>query len=99
MEEAKHHFFRHNATEVRQLLRQHGIAGTQSEAVHRCGYRSSEHALGLPFQRRRISDKVGNTRNNWAELIEPVSDGTPKREKTTKSSKRKKEPPSKGLFD
>jgi putative SOS response-associated peptidase YedK len=33
----------------------------------------------------RVSDKVGNTQNNWAELIEPIPDDTPKREKTTKT--------------
>ena len=46
----------------------------------------------------RVSDKVGNIRNNWAELIEPVSEDAPKREKAAKPAKRKKEP-SKGLFD
>lgn len=47
----------------------------------------------------RVSDKVGNTRNNWAELIEPVPDNEPKREKAPKRAKPKKEPPPKGLFD
>jgi hypothetical protein len=47
----------------------------------------------------RVSDKVGNTRNNWAELIEPIPDDTPKREKKPKRAKPKKEPPPQGLFD
>jgi len=25
----------------------------------------------------RVSDAVGNTRNNWAELIEPIAEGPP----------------------
>lgn len=32
--------------------------------------------------RRRVSDKVGNTRNNRAELIEPIPEDTPKGEKS-----------------
>jgi len=47
----------------------------------------------------RVSDKVGNTRNNWAELIEPVPDDAPKREKKTKRAKLPKELPPQGLFD
>jgi hypothetical protein len=47
----------------------------------------------------RVSDKVGNTRNNWAELIEPVPDDTPKSEKKTKRAKRPKELPPQELFD
>src|ERR1700722_3146568 len=67
-----------------------------------------EHTLPLDLLRPypeeemqswRVSDKVGNTRNNWAELIEPVPDDTPKREKKTKRAKPKRKLPSKGLFD
>jgi hypothetical protein len=47
----------------------------------------------------RVSDKVGNTRNNWAELIEPVSEDAPKREIKTKRKKPEKELPPKGLFE
>jgi putative SOS response-associated peptidase YedK len=47
----------------------------------------------------RVSDKVGNTKNNWAELIEPIPEDTPKREKKVRRAKPKKGPPSKGLFD
>jgi putative SOS response-associated peptidase YedK len=47
----------------------------------------------------RVSDKVGNTQNNWAKLIEPIPDDFPKREKPSKRAKPKKEPPPKGLFD
>ena len=46
----------------------------------------------------RVSDAVGNTRNNWAELIEPISDDEPKIKKTAKLRKPKKEAPP-GLFD
>ncbi len=44
----------------------------------------------------RVSDKVGNYRNNWAELVEPILDYTPKHEKKTKGAKSKKEPPLRG---
>jgi putative SOS response-associated peptidase YedK len=47
----------------------------------------------------RVSDKVGNSRNNWAELIEPVPEDAPKAEKPVKRAKRKKKPPTEGLFD
>ena len=47
----------------------------------------------------RVSDQVGNTRNNWAELIEPVPDDKPNLEKPSKRAKPKQEPPTKGLFD
>lgn len=47
----------------------------------------------------RVSDKVGDTRNNWAELIEPVPESEPKTKELTKRTKRKKEPPNVGLFD
>jgi putative SOS response-associated peptidase YedK len=47
----------------------------------------------------RVSDKVGNTRNNWAELIEPIPEDTPRPEKKDKRSKRKMEPPTQSLFD
>lgn len=47
----------------------------------------------------RVSDKVGNTQNNWAELIELIPDDTPKREKKAKRAKPKKGLPSKGLLD
>lgn len=47
----------------------------------------------------RVSDEVGNTKNNWAELIEPIPEDIPKPEKKTKRTKPKKEPPPKGLFN
>jgi putative SOS response-associated peptidase YedK len=47
----------------------------------------------------RVSDKVGNTRNNWAELIEPVPEDAPKPVKKEKRAKPKKELPPRGLFD
>jgi len=47
----------------------------------------------------RVSSKVGNTRNNWAELIEPIPEEGPKSEKPSKPTRAKKEPPPKGLFD
>ena len=47
----------------------------------------------------RVSDKVGNTRNNWAELIEPVPDDEQKHAKAPKRAKRKKDPPPMRLFD
>gem|GEM_PF-5256394 len=46
-----------------------------------------------------MSNDVRNTRKNWAELIEPIPEDTPKREKKAKRSKPKKEPPPQGLFD
>lgn len=45
----------------------------------------------------RVSDKVGNARSNWAELIEPVPEDAPKQQKA-KRTKPKKELPL-GLFD
>jgi hypothetical protein len=51
------------------------------------------------MQSWRVSAEVGNTRNNWAELIQPVSDDAPKREKKSKRANPKKEPPAQGLFD
>jgi putative SOS response-associated peptidase YedK len=47
----------------------------------------------------RVSGKVGNTRNNWAELIELIPDNAPKHDKIAKRTKPKKELPLKGLFD
>ena len=48
----------------------------------------------------RVSDKVGNVRNNWAELIEPVSDSNLSTKKHVKRIKPKKEPPpAPRLFD
>jgi len=47
----------------------------------------------------RVSDKVGNTKNNWVELIEPIPDEITKREKKTKREKIKKELPPRSLFD
>ncbi len=47
----------------------------------------------------RVSDKVGNAKNNWAELIEPVPESETKTKKPTKRAKPKKEPPALGLFD
>jgi putative SOS response-associated peptidase YedK len=67
-----------------------------------------EHSLPLDLLRPypeeemkswRVSDQVGNTRNNWAELIERVPDDMQKREKASKRAKPKKEPPPQGLFD
>jgi putative SOS response-associated peptidase YedK len=67
-----------------------------------------EHALPLDLLRPypeeemtswRVSDKVGNTRNNWAELIEPIPEDMPKHKKPAKRTKTKKEPSPKGLFD
>lgn len=46
----------------------------------------------------RVSDEVGNTRNNWAALIEPIPEDVPKREKKAKRAKPETEPPSMGLF-
>ncbi|GGA80447.1 hypothetical protein GCM10011507_34600 [Edaphobacter acidisoli] len=40
----------------------------------------------------RVSDKVGNTRNNWAELIEPVPESEPKATVSAKRTKPGKEP-------
>jgi hypothetical protein len=45
-----------------------------------------------------VSDKVDNIRNNWADLIEPIPDDTPKRKKVPKRTNPKEEPPPKGLF-
>jgi putative SOS response-associated peptidase YedK len=47
----------------------------------------------------RVSGKVGNTRNNLAELIELIPDNAPKHDKIAKRTKPKKELPLKGLFD
>lgn len=47
----------------------------------------------------RVSDKVGNTRNNWAELNEPVPDGALQRDKKTDRASSKKQPPTPGLFE
>lgn len=47
----------------------------------------------------RVSDKVGNTRNNWAELIEPVTEDKEKRQKTSKRVTPKDDTPPQGLFD
>lgn len=67
-----------------------------------------EHSLPLDLLRPspeeemqswRVSDDVGNTRNNWAELIEPILDDRPKPKKAAKRAKPKKEPPTHGLFD
>lgn len=46
-----------------------------------------------------MSDKVGNARNNWAELIEPVLESEPGTKKPAKHVKPKKGPPTLGLFD
>ncbi len=65
-----------------------------------------EHTLPLDLLRPypeeemkswRVSDKVGNTRNNWAELIEPVPEDKPK--KSSKRAGPKNETPPQGLFD
>jgi len=47
----------------------------------------------------RVSDDVGNTRNNWAELIEPIPDDAPTHKRKTKRAKPKQRPTSEGLFD
>jgi putative SOS response-associated peptidase YedK len=47
----------------------------------------------------RVSEKVGNVRNNWAELIEPVPEEKPESRKKSKPARPKKEPPPNGLFD
>jgi putative SOS response-associated peptidase YedK len=46
-----------------------------------------------------VSDKVGNTRNNWAELIEPVSEADLSTTRPAKRTKAKKESPMLGLFE
>jgi hypothetical protein len=46
-----------------------------------------------------VSDDVRNTRNNCAELTEPIPEDTPKPKKTATRAKPKKEPPTQGLFD
>lgn len=46
----------------------------------------------------RVSNKVGNTRNNWAEPIEPIVEDAPARTAAAKRAKRDREPPA-GLFD
>jgi putative SOS response-associated peptidase YedK len=62
----------------------------------RCLEEGEEHTLPLDLLRPypeeemeswRVSDDVGNTKNNWAELIEPVPDDAPKREKKSKRAK------------
>jgi putative SOS response-associated peptidase YedK len=67
-----------------------------------------EHSLSFDLLRSypeenmkswRVSDKVGNTHNNWAELIEPVPEDTPKREKTKKRVKLGIGIPPKGLSE
>ena len=47
----------------------------------------------------RVSDKVGNIRNNWAELIEPVPEDKRKSDKTSKRAKSKEDPTPKWLFE
>ena len=44
-----------------------------------------------------VRDKVGHTRNNWAALIEQISEDSPKVEKRPKRKKPKRQQP--GLFD
>ncbi len=51
------------------------------------------------MQSWRVSDKAGNTRNNWAELIEPIPEDKPERKKTSNAAKSKQQPPAKRLFD
>jgi putative SOS response-associated peptidase YedK len=67
-----------------------------------------EHTLPLDLLRPypeeemqswRASNAVGNTKNNWAELIQPVSDDALKCTKKSKRANPKKEPPAQGLFD
>jgi len=47
----------------------------------------------------RVSDEVGNTRNNWAELIEPIPEDAPTKKKKTKRGKPEQGPTLQGLFD
>lgn len=47
----------------------------------------------------RVSDKVGNVRNNWAELIEPAPEDEPRPRKVPKKPRKEEELPPKGLFD
>lgn len=47
----------------------------------------------------RVSDQVGNTRNNRAELIEPVPDDAPKRDKKPKLATPTKKQLSPELFN
>ena len=46
----------------------------------------------------RVNDNVGDTKSNWAELIEPIPEDAPKIEKKPKRKKPKGEQPT-GLFD
>lgn len=47
----------------------------------------------------RVSDEVGNTRNNWAELIEPIPEYAPRHETKARRATSKKQPPPPGLFE
>lgn len=47
----------------------------------------------------RVSDEVGNIRNNWAELIEPVPDDALLPKKKTGRASSTKRPPTLGLFE
>lgn len=47
----------------------------------------------------RVSDEVGNTRNNWAELIEPVPEGQAIPERRRKRAKPRKGAQSGELFE
>ena len=46
-----------------------------------------------------VSDKVGKSENNWAELIEPIPENQSKLDTPAKRPKQKKTLPAKGLFD
>lgn len=47
----------------------------------------------------RVSDAIGNTRNNWAELIEPIPEDAPAQKQKTKRAKPTHAPEPPGLFD
>jgi len=47
----------------------------------------------------RVSNEVGNTRNNWAELIEPIPEDAPTQKQKTKRAKPKQGPEPTRLFD
>ena len=100
------------ASRVSSLLFSDGTRQVRSSAekkspfLRRDATNASADCFVTPFaypeeemQSWRVSDQVGNTRNNWAELIEPVPDDKPKPKKAAKRAKPKKESPRQGLFD
>lgn len=50
------------------------------------------------MQSWRVRDEVGNTKNNWGELIEPIPEDTPTRDKKETSKGPKKKLPPHRLF-